>query len=506
MNNPIIATENTGKRKMMLFACLLFLAVFSLAFRYLTSGTVESGGDAVYKWSVIKQFVLFGDVPARLNHHTCRWSVNIPVFFLQKYLGTGPTTYYVWPFLTSTLSAIFGFLLMERLRSWRIGLAAGVLIIMSDPMMRQGTQLLPMGTAVSFLLGAVYFFVRWRDDGCSRNIAASSLLLFFAYGAKITIIYYVPAFLVLIYLFAGNLRTRFYTSLCFLGIFIALFVVETYSFNMLTGSSFGRMELIQSSHRPIRTIASSAITNDWQYSFNSVFQYLCNFFVYFKYPGRAPAVLYYIAFVISVFALAKKWPNTSAAAIPFLFGFFGHAYAVTSVFPFVRPERILFRYQSAIFELALLTLVLFLSAPRFKGTATKYKLPFKAGDRAIRIILFLVLASPIAISAIKHIHWVDNGYKRTARTAAIVRQAREDKVPVFILREDEEKESIKQIIKYYALYTDTHYFGQVPWNREHDIRLSDFPAIERDGKEFLMVERNGHTDELDGKAIYLERF
>lgn len=504
MNTPTITTASANKRKILLFGCLLFIAVFSLVFRYLTSETVERAGDAVYKWSVIKQFVLFGDFPARLNHHTCRWSLNIPVFFLQKYLGTGPTTYYVWPFITSTLSGVFGFLLTERLRSWRIGLAAGVLIIMSEPLMRQGTQLLPMGTAVPFLLGAVYFFVRWRDDRCSLNIAVSSLLLFFAYGAKITIIYYVPAFLVLIWLFADNPRARIRNSLCFLGIFVALFAVETGVFNMITGASLGRLELIQSSHRPIRTVV--AATSNWQSSSDSLLQYLANFFIYFKYPGRATSALYYIAFVVSVFALAKKWRNTSVMAIPFLFGFFGHAYAITSIFPFSRPERMLFRYQSAIFELALLTLILFLSAPRFKEIATKYKLPFKAGDREIRIVLFLALASPIAISAVKRIH-ADTGYMRTARTAAIVRQARGEGGPVLILKKDKERLSIKQIIKYYALYTDTRYFGKVPWNREHDsIRLSDFPAIERDGKEFLMVERNGHTGELDGKAIYLERY
>ena len=497
--------EDSDNRTKLLFGCLVFIVVFSLAFRYWTSGTVESGGDAVYKWSLVKQYVLFGDLPLHFNHHACRWTIGIPLFFIQKYLGTDPTVYYVWPFLTSTLSAVCGFLLLERLRTLRTGLVAGVLIILSGPLLRQGTQLLPMGTALPFLLGALYFLVRWRDDGRSWNIVASVLLLFLAYGAKITIIYYIPAFLVLICVFAGNSKARIRNSLYFLGIFIAFFVVETCLFNMATGASFGRMELIQASHPAIRVLTPTARVLNWEASSGSLLQYLSNFFVYLKYPGRAPAVLYYAAVVISMFALTKKWRNTFATAVPFLFGFFGHAYAITSVFPFNRPERMLLRYQTVIFELALLTLILFLSAPRFKGTVAKYIHPFKAGDRKIRIILFLALALPITVNAVKRIH-LDTGYMKTSRSVAIVRQAREEGLPVFILGGDGEKESIQRVIKYHALYTNTRYFRRIPVNREHDIRLADFPVVVRNGEPYLLVESNGHFGELGKEGIFLDNY
>ncbi|NDV20241.1 hypothetical protein GO013_12550 [Pseudodesulfovibrio sp. JC047] len=491
------------KRYVLLWVNILFLISFSLFFRFLTSNVVESGGDAIYKWSIVKQYVLFGEVPFQLNHHACRWAINIPLFLLQKVFGTAPKFYYIWPFVTSTLSALFAFLLLEKVRTWRLGLVAAILLIFSDPMLRQGTQLLPMGTVVPFVLLALYFLIRWRDKKDKFNIVISAFFLFIAYGAKITTVYYIPAFLSLLYLFSDDKKNFVRNGVCFLSVFVVFFAVETFFFNTLTCSSFGRMELIQDSHRPIRAI--NLATNTWQSCSSSLLQYLANFLVYFKYPGRAPAVLYYSTIIVAVIALNKKWNDISITAVPFLFGFLGHAYAVTSIFPFTRPERVLFRYQSVVFELALLTILLFLSAPRFNKSALKCLSSSNRKDQVIRSIFFFALFIPITVNAVKRIH-LDTGYMQTNRTMSLVRGAKEEGNPVYILQGETERESIKRIIKFRALYTNERYFGRTPYNRVHNIHLTDFPSIIRDGDSYMLVDSNGYVGDLETKAILLDRY
>ncbi|WP_148266961.1 ArnT family glycosyltransferase [Pseudodesulfovibrio mercurii] len=496
--------EDARGRRYALYGCLLFLVALSLLFRFLTSELVEDGGDAVYKWMLVKQYVLFGDLPASWNHHACRWAVNIPVFFIQKWFGTAPTVYYVWPFFLSTLTVVFGFLLLARLRSWRVGLVGGILIVLSLPMIRLGSQILPMGAVITYLLGALYCLTRWRDDGGMANMIASALFFSLAYGAKVTSIYYLPAFLLLIWMLADGMGARVRYVLCFLGVFLVVYAAETAVFDLLTGASLGRLELIQHSHRPIRTI--DAAVRNWQSYSVSLTEYLANFLVYFRHPGGFVSILLYGTFLVSVSALLRKWRNIYIPAVPFLFGFLGHAYAITSVFPFNRPERMLFRYQFVEFELAILIMMLFLSTVRFEGLARKCRLPVRLGERGIRAVLFAALVLLIARYAVPAVH-ADTGCMRTARVMETVRQARAEGLPVFIPEGEDEKHTVKGIHKYRALYTEIRYHGNVPYyDRSHGLSLEDFPALTRDGKTYLLMERNGFAGEWDDRAVILTEY
>jgi len=499
--------ETANSRSPLTFYGAILLIVFlSLTFRLFTSMPVEFGGDAIYKWSLVKQFLLFGDLPARWNHHACRWAVNIPAFFIMKFFGTGANVYYFWPFLTATLSAVFSFLLLERIRGWRVGLAGAILVVLSVPMLRMGSQFLPMGATVTFLLGSLYFLLRWRDNGRNWNVAVSALLLFLAYGTKVTSVYYLPACLVLIWLLPNDNRGRVWSMLLFIGVFMALLALETYLFNILGGATFGRWELIQQSHHPIRTPGPVA---SWRSVSKSLPRYLANFLVYLKYPGGLNSILYYAAFSISALAWVKKWRNTYIVAVPFVFGFLGIAYAITSVFPFSRPERLLFRYQTPIFELALLTVVLFLSVPRFEKCVKKYKLPFNVSDRAIRGLLFLTLVLLIAVPAFKGIQG-DTGYEKTVRTMELVSKARENNLPVFIPTKRTDMHTFKQIIKYWSIFSDAHwrvpFFESGNLSSSVDYQLEKYSALKLGAETYILVERNGFSGDISSKAVFLTDF
>jgi len=83
---------------------------------------------------------------------------------------------------------------------------------------------------------------------------------------------------------------------------MALLALETYLFNILGGATFGRWELIQQSHHPIRTPGPVA---SWRSVSKSLPRYLANFLVYLKYPGGLNSILYYAAFSISALAWVK---------------------------------------------------------------------------------------------------------------------------------------------------------------------------------------------------------
>ena len=183
----IISLHNISKKN-----CIFLLILFSIFVRFFTSQVVDEGGDAFFKWMVIKQYVLHNSIQHIVDHHIARWSINIPVFFIQKYISTEHTAYYIWPFFTATITTIFSFLILEKLRGLRTGLVGATLVTLSEPMLRQGTQFLPMGATVAYLLATIYFLIRWRHNGRISNTLISSFFLFLAWGAKVTSIYYFP--------------------------------------------------------------------------------------------------------------------------------------------------------------------------------------------------------------------------------------------------------------------------------------------------------------------------
>jgi intracellular septation protein A len=228
-----------SRRNVSLMILGALIAFSSIAIRFFTIQGIEGGGDAVYKWGMIRQIVNNHYFPMEGLHHAIRWGINLPVYLVQLFFGDSPANYYIWPIFSSSITAVLCFLLVERMINWRWGILSAVSFITSWHAFRSGSQFLPMGPAVMFMLAALFFLLIYMQKGASKNLMASALMYFCSYGAKITAIYYLPAFLLLIILVAprpNGKRLDCWKPLAIFGVsLLVLLIIETLLIYLITG-------------------------------------------------------------------------------------------------------------------------------------------------------------------------------------------------------------------------------------------------------------------------------
>ena len=456
--------------------CCLFIIILSLGIRYFFSNTIENGGDAYTKWAIIRCYTEFGLLPTIdefRSHHMLRWAINIPVFLIQKIFGTAPNVYYFWPFAISTLGAVFCFFIGRYQYSRRWGLLFGAAFIISRPfLLRQGCQYLPMGAATVYFLGSILWLQLWIDSKKIRYIYLGGIFLFFSYGAKITALYYLPGYVIIIALFSKNRHNQFsmtplLTLIVLLGVLLFLEAMVTQALTQVPG---GRIAALLSDGSHISHIGkrlNKFNMTDWKIQSNSLIQYLANVFVYLEYaPGRRTKLLYYLALGIAAMVLIKKQKKLYALGILYLFGFFGHAYSVIHIFPFTRPERVLARYQTLLFILAmLLTLSHFVlmlnNSGRFqtifqgvKQTPTGIRSLF----RQISLKQLIILYGCFVFCLIPPNKYYANGYAITKSVTQQISQARSQHNPILIWSDFKGYSNYlakwKYCKKYHAIYGD----------------------------------------------------
>ena len=219
------------------------LLIFGLVYwlRLHLTQPVEASGDSFEKWYEVKRLV-HGLEYSRLDHHTMRWGINFPVFVAQKLFGTAPSVYYLVPSALSALSAVFVYRIGTRLRGPLLGVVALVLFVFHPQIVSAASQLFPGIFSTTWLLGAVWFLLRYGDDRRAGWLLVSALFLFLAYGAKVTNLFVLPAMLYHVWWLRREIRP----VLLYGGILLAGFLVETVVVDAMLGDFTlpGRLALL----------------------------------------------------------------------------------------------------------------------------------------------------------------------------------------------------------------------------------------------------------------------
>jgi hypothetical protein len=373
-------------RNLYLLLMSALISFVSIILRFLTAGRIELGGDAFYKWGLIRQSILHGDLPINATHHGLRWAINFPVYLIQLFFGDSAINYYIWPFASSAITAIFCFLLVEKLTNWRWGLLTSFAFMTSWHVFRSGTQFLPLGAAAMYMVAALFFLLLYVQQFKWKYILISGVLFFFSYGVKVTAIYYLPAFLIVIFVFAwrhnGDLKDCWKPIGVFCSVLAVLLAAETALIYCYTGY-FGRIEAFKALafsdtnstiwlknlekakeffNKHPYAIPPYPEKLNWQTFSVSPWQYAWNILIYISvWKGGVPRFLFYIAAFLSFTALMKRRKDLYFIAIPYLFGFFAHAYAIRSLEPLLRPEKALNRYWALLMLLATLVTILYVA-------------------------------------------------------------------------------------------------------------------------------------------------
>lgn len=329
-------------------ALLLSLLGASVLLVLLTSQFVEKSGDAVYKWGILRYYADFGIwYPAHADHHQGRWALNIPVLIVMKLFGTAAWAYYIFPFATGIIGALFTYAVTARLSSRIAGLAAFLIFFIFPLTAREDTQFLPMLPACMFILIALYCVLRWLDSEKPLNIVLAGLMTILAYGCKITALYWALAMVLAIGRYSPETRVRFKIFRLKIGPGVIVFsltiiaglLIETLLINYFWGFSYGRLQLITGSH--INKMPDS--------EYCSFFVWLLSFLrplsLHGKYFESVPCFLTFILGMVSaVLCLLKGSINKKFLSFILIVAYFLHCYIVFKIFPFLHPEKAHSRY------------------------------------------------------------------------------------------------------------------------------------------------------------------
>ncbi len=177
---------------------IALLAVFGLTLlvRYVSLESIEIGGDALRVWEFGRRLAYGARLPSELDHHQARFGLVLPTLALQKLVGARAVHYYLGPLMMGALLHAAVFFIALRLSGALAASTAVLWLWLFSEMGRPSSQILPelYGPAYTMLAVALSFVYldarsKWVRAGA---LVATGLALFFAYGSKLSYLYFAP--------------------------------------------------------------------------------------------------------------------------------------------------------------------------------------------------------------------------------------------------------------------------------------------------------------------------
>lgn len=315
------------------------LILVCLVFRLWTVMMIHTGIDERDYWYSAKAISQGAAVEyPYINHRTIRWGVIVPVAVQQLLTGIHPNSYYVMPILNALVQTALLYLLGRTLFSRRTAVLATLALIFFPYQIRAASQIRPEIFSITYILAMVYFFTGYLFKGPVskrlKNLALASVMLFLAYQAKITNLFFLPGMFFLILLYSSGKRIR--DCLLFGGIPLAGFILETVLYGIFAGFPLGHLQIIAANH--LKGMESLS-------SFMEIFDRYRS--PYLQAYWQLPFALF--AFLAG-YSILKKNRETRLMAliVPALSFFFFITVTISSIHPLRMAEPFINRYFSAV--------------------------------------------------------------------------------------------------------------------------------------------------------------
>lgn len=224
---------------------LWLIAGFFILYKLITFRMFDIGGDAINYWFAAKH-IYYGLVYAELTHQTSRFGIIFPVALSQFLLGVHPVVTAVLPNILLFLQMIFIYKIGVRLHSIHAGFISAMLFILCPYVIRWSGQILPPAFEGPALTMSFYFLLNYGENAkrSLMHLVFSALMLFWAYTVKETDIYFMPAFIAVMFMMRKNYKhIVFYSSVLFV-----LFIMECTLYYHFTGDFLGRLHSITGHH------------------------------------------------------------------------------------------------------------------------------------------------------------------------------------------------------------------------------------------------------------------
>ncbi|MHC4130735.1 MAG: ArnT family glycosyltransferase [Planctomycetota bacterium] len=379
---------------------------------------------------------------------------------IQKLFGATPAAFYIWPFISSTVTAIFIYLAGARLVSKKAGIFASIIFVLYPEITYQGSSFMPTGTAAMYVSIAIFFLLKWRDDKKWIWLVLVPTAVFFGYGAKETTLFFLPGFLLYIiyYSYKGKWKyIVFKPAAFFLAVVLVLFISECLVFQKITTTPGGRFScLLKGKHGNAQGRLESLDRSNigWRGRAESLQEYVFYFTAYRKFLHNYNAALLNFGFLIAVLIFLLRIKNLYPLSFVFIPTYLIFTYASVGAFPFLRPEKINDRYYTACYALSILMFACLAASVRKKFTVSLLKnrsesehnkITLDAGFILCLILTFFLAKIPYPT---RHFSITCNNYKK-------VKLARAKEQPILMLQEPNTSQGWKYIKRYRAFYGDT---------------------------------------------------
>ncbi|MFA7156786.1 MAG: glycosyltransferase family 39 protein [Bacilli bacterium] len=321
------------------FYSIFLIVMISVLYRILTATCISSGGDAFYKWFQVKRwlygFSFDGWAPlyGTWNHHTARWAITFPTFIFQYVFGTNPIVYYLVVIFFITGATIYLYKIALNIFGLYFAFSTSLLFIFFPVMGTVGSQLLPSVFSCFYMLASFYFIIILLDKKDSRYVLFSAIMLFFAYSAKITNLFFIPGYIYILY------KTKNFKNIkLFFGILFALFLLENILFYIYSDGNllFGKIECIFNGH-----LGGNDISFKDKYSILYFFSRWINLPISWF-------LLFVISIPISIYIIFRRETTKKIKYVVFIYlsFIFFETFAVKSIFPLKIAEPFRSRYLS----------------------------------------------------------------------------------------------------------------------------------------------------------------
>ncbi len=241
------------------------LTAVTFAVRLWTLRTIDLGGDATFKWFFVRTWAY--DNPWIFDHHTARFSINVPIWLVQKLLGPHPNGMYVAPLLAAVVQAPLLYAGGVALGMRAAGVIACALVLVFEPMVDASSQLLPGIFQATYLLAALYALLRFARAPASRLLWLSGCFLFLGHLAMLTTLFVLPGIAIGVWCVRRKLRDAGHV----IGTFAVLVACETVAYAALSKYRFGQFQLVEATHTNVVATGFwglfrryTELSRDWQ--------------------------------------------------------------------------------------------------------------------------------------------------------------------------------------------------------------------------------------------------
>jgi 4-amino-4-deoxy-L-arabinose transferase-like glycosyltransferase len=403
----------------------------------------------------------------------------------MKIFGGSSVVYYIFPCLTGIAGSLLIYRITTRLSTRLAGLTAFLIFSLYPLTTRETTQFLPMLPAGVLILAAIYFLLNYLEQKKLTSLLWSGLMILLSYGCKVTSLYWALAFVLFIAIY--GIDTKYYFKLLWMKIgpgvivfsltIVSGLVIETLLINHFFDFTYGRLQVISSTHLTTLPEYTTCGFFTWLFSFTRPFS------LHGKYFETIPCLFVFAAGLISALLCWLKGSiNKKFMAFTILLVFLIHCYIVYKVFPFHYPEKAHSRYLMLV---ALACIIMFCISQNEWNKAIWSKIRNVDLARLIKTVLALVwiLNSLIYIGN----NWMRNGtIISTISAGKIFAQAESQQHPLLLKLEDEPKEKIlcrsdrKNALRWMTFYGPDRLIPQ--------LSQMPFPSVtDAKGKKYILL-------------------